>query len=392
MGKKYTYDEIKLFIESKGCELISTEYKNSKEKLKIKCNCGEVFERSFNDFKSKKMYCCSCCSGNKLSYNEVKLFIESKGCKLISTEYKNNSTKLEIQCQCGNVYCVDFNTFKKEKQYQCPSCGNKKRIEKMRNKEIFENGYYTIEKVKEIIESKTELKVLSKTYNGCFEKLKLQCSCGNIFYQSFNYILSKINKNKLTLCPKCTKKIKDNKFKLSREQINLKIFNYYGYQKYILCDENNYINNTTKMLFKHISCGEIFKASLHDLITGNGYLCPSCEIKESKGVIKIKKYLKENNIAYETEKTFENCKYKNLLRFDFYLTKYNALIEFDGPQHFKPIDYFGGKETFENTKIRDKIKNNYCKENEIKLIRIHYKRINNINDILDNFIDKLTPR
>ena len=67
--------------------------------------------------------------------------------------------------------------------------------------------------------------------------------------------------------------------------------------------------------------------------------------------------------------------------FDFYLPKDNICIEFDGPQHFKATDLFGGKEELIKTKFRDNIKNEYCKINNINLIRISYKD-KNIEEIL----------
>ena len=81
-----------------------------------------------------------------------------------------------------------------------------------------------------------------------------------------------------------------------------------------------------------------------------------------------------------------------MLRFDFYLNKYNTLIEFDGQQHFRPVDFFNGEEGFRLTQLRDNIKNEYCKNNNIPLLRISYKEINNIENILNNFIDKQIPR
>ena len=48
-------------------------------------------------------------------------------------------------------------------------------------------------------------------------------------------------------------------------------------------------------------------------------------------------------------------------------------IEYDGEQHFMPIKWFGGDEGLENIKIRDGIKNKFCQDNNIKLLRISYK-------------------
>ena len=70
------------------------------------------------------------------------------------------------------------------------------------------------------------------------------------------------------------------------------------------------------------------------------------------------------------------------LNFDFYLEDLNTCIEFDGLQHFNSIDFFGGDKAFEIRKQNDKIKNEYCFLSNIRLIRISYKEIKNINNIL----------
>lgn len=251
--------------------------------------------------------------------------------------------------------------------------------------------YYTYEKVKRIIEENSDLKLLSTSYEGCFNKLKLKCSCGNIFEQNFTHIQNKLKNNQLLLCPKCMKKIADDSFRLSEEEINLKIKNHYGYQKYIICDFENYKNRRYKNIFKHTSCGYKFEASLSNILNGER-LCSNCETKYSKGVWKILGYLNDNNIEYETEKIFKNCRYKKPLPFDFYLPKYNCCIEYDGEQHYRAVGWYGGKENFKVTQLRDNIKNEYCKKNNIPLLRIKYNKIDDINKMLDEFIDKLIPR
>ena len=60
--------------------------------------------------------------GKKLSYEEVKSFIEGKegnGCKLLSTEYKDNTTKLNIMCSCGEIFEASLNQFKEQNKRQC---------------------------------------------------------------------------------------------------------------------------------------------------------------------------------------------------------------------------------------------------------------------------------
>lgn len=71
-----------------------------------------------------------------------------------------------------------------------------------------------------------------------------------------------------------------------------------------------------------------------------------------------------------------------MLTFDFYLPEHNICIEYDGEQHFKPIKIFGGNLYFKQIKYHDKIKTQYCKTNNIELIRIPYTKFKNIKQIL----------
>ena len=108
-----------------------------------------------------------------------------------------------------------------------------------------------------------------------------------------------------------------------------------------------------------------------------------CWRQISKGVLKIKNILNENNIFFETEKTFSNCLSlkNNLMKFDFYI-KDRYLIEYDGEQHFIPESFGDSKSGDEKLKLQkeyDNIKNKWCKENNIPLIRIPYTHYNDIN-------------
>ena len=77
-----------------------------------------------------------------------------------------------------------------------------------------------------------------------------------------------------------------------------------------------------------------------------------------------------------------------MLKFDLYLPEYNLCIEYDGEQHFEPVRFAGcsienATQAFENTKINDQIKNEYCKNNNISLLRIPYWDFKNIEEILE---------
>lgn len=122
-------------------------------------------------------------------------------------------------------------------------------------------------------------------------------------------------------------------------------------------------------------CGGVAKANSHTLTSGH---TQSCGCLRSESVSKFEMFisniLNDNDIYYHREFGFDDCKGvgNKKLRFDFYLPEYNTLIEYDGEQHFKPIEYFGGEEHFNILKKNDEIKNEYCKMHKINLVRIPY--------------------
>jgi len=141
----------------------------------------------------------------------------------------------------------------------------------------------------------------------------------------------------------------------------------------------NYVNNQTKVIIICSIHGDFEQVSSSHL---SGAGCPHC--MESKGERKISKFLDQKNIEYVRQKKFDDCiglRYK--LPFDFYLPKYRVAIEFDGKQHYEPMEYFGGLESYNRLKVNDKIKNDYCEDNFIELIRIRYDQIDRIYDILN---------
>lgn len=117
-------------------------------------------------------------------------------------------------------------------------------------------------------------------------------------------------------------------------------------------------------------CGNYIKVTLSDLVSGNTQSC-GCN-KTSRGERFIADLLVKNNICFSQQKTFDDCKNRKKLKFDFYLMNYNTVIEYDEQQHFEPVDFFGGEDGFIIQQKRDKIKDKYCKEHNIHLVRIPY--------------------
>ena len=112
--------------------------------------------------------------------------------------------------------------------------------------------------------------------------------------------------------------------------------------------------------------------------------CHFCNI--TSGELKIHEYLLRRHINHIPQYSFDDCVSINKLRFDFYLPEFNTCIEYDGQQHYFPVNFNGSNDNgisdFENTQKRDQIKNDYCQKNNIKLIRIPYWEYNDIENIL----------
>ena len=146
-----------------------------------------------------------------------------------------------------------------------------------------------------------------------------------------------------------------------------------------------YINSMTPILVKCKIDGYEWNAVPSRLLIGRG--CPACN--ESNGERQIRQWLEKNHIQYECQKIFKDCKGQKCLPFDFYLPRLQAVIEYDGQQHFKPIDFAGrgdewAKSQFETIQQHDQIKTEYCKRNNMELIRVPY--FYNVEDTLNKFL------
>ena len=293
MSKKYTYQEVREYIESFGYKLLSTEYLNSHTRLLIKCPNPnhKPYEVKFYSFKNGSR--CPKCKSDKQSelysftYDYVKEYIENLGYKLLSEEYQNNKTKLLIKCDKGHIYETTFDNLKRGRK--CRECSGSKK--------------HSYEEVKDYLLS-FGYELLSNEYKDNKTKLKMKCPNGHIIDLKFNHFKSGVR------CSKC---------------------------------------------------------------------------KHSKGEEKIEQILNMYDIEYAREYKFKDCKLKKCLPFDFYLPKYNICIEYDGEQHYKIARNFNmDLLDLMNIRYRDNYKTLFCKENNVKLIRISYLNFKNIETIIIN--------
>jgi hypothetical protein len=113
--------------------------------------------------------------------------------------------------------------------------------------------------------------------------------------------------------------------------------------------------------------------------------CPICDNNRAENL--IGEVLQKYNIKYKRQYTFNDCKDKKLLPFDYYLLDYHVLCEYDGEQHFYPVGFgcHNKQEAYDKflyTKTHDAIKNQYCSDNNIHIIRIPYWEKKNIEEFL----------
>lgn len=262
-------------------------------------------------------------------------------------DYKNLRTKVKIICPNCGVF--EQSPDSHMRGFGCSKC-NKQTKDTFINKAIKKhNNRYIYDEV-HFVDNITKVNIICKKHGS--------------FLQTPQHHL------KGSGCIKCFRENKLSNTEKFIEKSNNVHNNLYNY------DLVNYVNNKEKVNIICKKHGSFEQEPNHHL---NGCGCPFCNV--SKGELEIENYLIENNIEYITQKTFEGCSSKSLLRFDFYLPTENICIEYNGLQHYKIVEYFGGIERFIEGQKRDRIKEEYCIDNTIKLLIIKYDE--NIGKSLD---------
>ena len=236
----------------------------------------------------------------------------------------------------------------------CPNCYGTKKLTSeefiIRSNHIH-NNKYTYTDV-DYINSKT--------------RVMITCPIHGMFEQTPNHHLRKRG------CPNCRVNKKSNTLDFIKKS-NIIHNNRYDYSKV------DYVNNSTKV---DIFCHKhgIFKQNPNAHLCGQG--CSLCNNSKCENI--ISELLTNMGIVFTQQKSFNNCKYKKTLRFDFYIPSLNLCIEYDGIQHTKPhFKDVNGLE-FNNTLIRDKIKTEFCDKNGINLLRISHN--DNILKKIGNYL------
>ena len=266
--------------------------------------------------------------------------------------YENSKKKIKIICRYHGVFEQTPNNHLSKNQ-DCPKCSEK---------------YFEIKTTDEVVSNfknkhGDKYDYTKVNYKGNKIKVEIVCKEHGSFYQTPN------NHLKGQDCKKC-KKMTTQDFINKSIKIHKKKYNYQFVE---------YLNTRMKVKIFCYSHG-IFEQNPYSHLDGVG--CPTCQ--ESKGERIIRNYLDKNGIKYNSQYVFEECISKKKLKFDFFLPEKNTCIEYDGRQHFEPVKFYGGIDNFEEQIKRDLIKNEYCIDNNIKLIRISYKDDieNNLNKCL----------
>lgn len=304
---------------------------------------------------------------SKLEKFNIKLKEKHNDKIILIGEYINGDTNVEMLCNvCGNIWKP-----KPRKILEGSGCPNCFIIKRTKTNEKF---------IKEVKDICGERYTILSEYKNAIEKILLKCNiCNNNWYVKPDHII-----NSKSNCPICNYILQSNTQKKSQEQFIKNVFEKYD-NKYIVIGE--YKNAKTKIEIKCNICDNNWFVKPNSLLSGSE--CPNCKIR--KGEYLIEEYLKNKSIVYKKQYKFNDCCYKYSLFFDFAIFDNNkllCLVEFDGIQHFEPIEHFGGIEKFKINKIRDEIKNSYCFNNNIVLIRISYLKLKNINKELDIELNK----
>lgn len=203
-------------------------------------------------------------------------------------------------------------------------------------------------------------------YNGSRNKILHRCKIDGYEWEiTPDHVLRGVG------CPLC-----GGKLRKTHEQYVKEVFNINPDIEVI----ERYVSYKTPILHKCKIDGCQWYACPSNVLFGTG--CPQC--KASRGEREIIAWLSNRSISFEPQKTFDDCKNKKLLPFDFYLSEHNLCIEYDGEQHYHPINFFGGEERLRKTIQRDRIKTDYCLANNIQLLRIKYNE--NVTEVLESFL------
>lgn len=286
----------------------------------------------------------------------------------------NSNKPVKVICDyCGEQYTINYNNYNKGESGidACKKCRHKRVADVTRERR--EKKYMGL--VQQVADKKGYTVIYPQEYKSVKTRIKYICPKHGEHDSSIaNFIRGKG-------CKDCANEQVRYHFVKDAEEVEEYINSFNGNK---LLNKEDYITSTTNNLIIQCSCGNTYTTSLSNYKMMTYKQCPHCRHSYSIGERIIERFLNVSNIEYIKQKTFEDCKDEIVLPFDFYLPYYNCCIEFDGQGHFAPV---WGEKSFTLLKKHDEIKNNYCANNNIKLLRIPYWDGGNIEDIIIKELD-----
>lgn len=354
-NSKYKYEYVEELIESKGGLLISDTYLGTNGYITTMCKYGHTWSAQFSKIRAGG-WCPECSIRSRmLTIEHVSSAIKDKGGLLLSTEYSGCEKKLYIQClECYGMFGMSYNTIKQNRRW-CPHCAKK----------IKQNN--RMEFIRKTIEDLGG-KLLTTTYKTSRESLEVVCEYGHIWHPRFGNIQSNG-----AWCIECAG---SKRYKI-------------GYVKKIISGlggillSTEYINNKKPLKIKCNKCERIWTPTFEKVMCGRW--CPSCSIGKSQrnleDIIKslFPKYKLLSN--YRKFEWLHNKDTNGRQEVDVWLPEIKLAIEYDGRQHFEPVEFGGisyeaAVANYEALKQRDQRKNRLIAEHpeDVKyFIRFNYK-------------------
>jgi len=367
MNKRYY--EIREYIESFDYILLSDEYKNNKTKLSIQCPIGHIFEKSFNAFQNGQR--CSICANINKSKKMKNNYNDIKEYIESFDGHKLLSKEYISNTDKLSIQCPIGHIF--EKSFNAFQSGQRCTVcyELNRGK----SRIYSYDYVKEYIESIDGYKLLSEEYERASKKLSIQCPIGHIYNVKFNSFQQGCR------CPICANINKKNQpHKNNYDYIKECIESITGYKLL----SNEYINTNSKLLIK-CPAGHEFEKSFK--LFKAGARCPICwyNSTSSKPEREIQDFISEiynGKIINNDRNTIVNPQTGYNLELDVYLPEINKAIEFNGT-YWHSLPY----------KIKnDNIKQEQCRNNNIQLLIIQEENWTDNKEmclqVIEKFLDK----
>lgn len=380
MGKKKTTEEVKQILQAKGYRLLVEYEKNNRPMLCEKD--GFFFNIRLDNFQEGKtpslwgQYNYSNFEHNILQY----LKNRKADCVYLSNEIIRKSKKVRIlvrfQCSCGNEFPKTLDDVLSNKYLQCQQCAIRNRGHSHRKGShkvidyIESQGYEVLDKTQDYITSDYVEVKDSEGYYGFVKDAGLKSGKGmsrfDIRSNKKHYITNVNHWAKLNgINVVCT-----------------------GFSDKQYCRQG--------LMFK-CECGNEFITSIASFQNGK-IVCDECSRKISRYEKSFKQFLEDEHIEHIYQYSLNQCRDTLPLPFDFYLPKFNLLIEIDGEGHYRPCHFnqIGHKDAmtgFEITQKHDAIKNEFCRSNNLLLLRIPYTKFKDktYKDFFFQFIKGVAP-